>query len=864
MSVTAQMATAAAATATTNGEGAMDLDAVMAGLSLNKDNLSYDSILRLQQLLAEGMKLHDPNQAKQMGELLEKMKITEKPAFQFTSPVPPQQTAPSTATGRPVTGAKWSPSPLDAQTEKEVERTLFGESPTRPPSFSVGTPPSEPSAKDKRHKRVSARPSKSKAKATVPIKPFQVGAHDKPRAARVLDFEHVQHMDTEELPVGSFTVGAPPAPKKPPGRPPGRPKSRHSVASPKPGAAPFVFQATKPVEPPVTAPMEEDAPVASFALGPSSAEKKKTQRRAPRADQKALDAYDEAGRCYERGDYAQAVTHYTTCLDAAPSGWSLAAKALGNRGAARTMLGKHDDALGDCDRAVELEPGLAKVHNRSARLRLALGRSDEARRSFERARGASTQAIESCRAAMKPPPKDALACLATADAGLVDVHRYEDALRRAKIALDAARGHTSQEGDEENKNSAQQAAKRRSSAQRDVEVDRALRAAEDALLRAPLAAAARRAKARALKAGDRWRECAAFCDATAAAVAAPVAGDAPERAAHVARALASLDASSLDVDDVSLPELWVWALRRNEAPDEACDAVRSRADAALKAVVNTATENAPRGARIRCEEALNRASKARRAKTRADDAYARGHYRAAAAMYRDALRLDAFSEVAGLRAAVHCNVAACALVLERCGEAVDACTKALRLRPDYLRARLRRARARARAGDLRDAVGDFDRYLRGARTGRGDKDLADAERERAQAKAAIETQKAERRRADARRKRPSAAAPPPPPPRRASSRYAPPPPPPRRSPFGGAGRAKPPPSSSTGVARAASYHDVLGVARDAKPVVIKKAYAKLALRFHPDRCTSPGATAAMAKINEAYEQAMIQSKARYR
>ena len=48
------------------------------------------------------------------------------------------------------------------------------------------------------------------------------------------------------------------------------------------------------------------------------------------------------------------------------------------------MLGRHDDALNDCDAAVELEPGLAKVHNRSARLRLALGRSDEARRSFER------------------------------------------------------------------------------------------------------------------------------------------------------------------------------------------------------------------------------------------------------------------------------------------------------------------------------------------------------------------------------------------------------------------------------------------------------------------------------------------------
>jgi tetratricopeptide (TPR) repeat protein len=268
----------------------------------------------------------------------------------------------------------------------------------------------------------------------------------------------------------------------------------------------------------------EETTGVKFELGPSSSEKKKNRRprHQRRVDQDALDAYDEAGRCYERGDYETAVKHYTSCLNAAPQGWSLAAKALGNRGAARTMLGKHDDALNDCDAAVELEPGLAKVHNRSARLRLALGRSDEARRSFERARNASTTAVETARSSMKPPPKDALAALATADAGLVDVHRYEDALRRARSALDAARGHTSQEGDEENENPVQQAAKRRSSAQRDVEVDRALRASEDALLRAPLAACARRAKAQALKAGDRWRECAAFCDATAAAIGTPV------------------------------------------------------------------------------------------------------------------------------------------------------------------------------------------------------------------------------------------------------------------------------------------------------------------------------------------------------
>ena len=112
----------------------------------------------------------------------------------------------------------------------------------------------------------------------------------------------------------------------------------------------------------------EETTGVKFELGPSSSEKKKNRRpkHVRRVDQDALDAYDEAGRCYERGDYETAVKHYTSCLNSAPQGWSLAAKALGNRGAARTMLGRHDDALNDCD-AGGIEPGLAKVHNRSAR-----------------------------------------------------------------------------------------------------------------------------------------------------------------------------------------------------------------------------------------------------------------------------------------------------------------------------------------------------------------------------------------------------------------------------------------------------------------------------------------------------------------
>jgi hypothetical protein len=48
------------------------------------------------------------------------------------------------------------------------------------------------------------------------------------------------------------------------------------------------------------------------------------------------------------------------------------------------------------------------------------------------------------------------------------------------------------------------------------------------------------------------------------------------------------------------------------------------------------------------------------------------------------------------------------------------------------------------------------------------------------------------------------------------------------------------------------YHRILGVSKDATQDDIKKAFRKLALRFHPDRNKDPGATAMFKEINEAY------------
>lgn len=49
------------------------------------------------------------------------------------------------------------------------------------------------------------------------------------------------------------------------------------------------------------------------------------------------------------------------------------------------------------------------------------------------------------------------------------------------------------------------------------------------------------------------------------------------------------------------------------------------------------------------------------------------------------------------------------------------------------------------------------------------------------------------------------------------------------------------------------YYETLGVSRTAKPDEIKRAYRKLAQKWHPDRNKDKGATERFARINEAYE-----------
>ena len=110
----------------------------------------------------------------------------------------------------------------------------------------------------------------------------------------------------------------------------------------------------------------------------------------------------------------------------------------------------------------------------------------------------------------------------------------------------------------------------------------------------------------------------------------------------------------------------------------------------------------------------------KRERDKADELFRNGHFDQANCKYATCLKIDsegtfntdASSNAGGrLHAVLHCNRAACLMALKRFHEAATECTAALRIHPRYMKALLRRARCYEKLDRHEEAIAEYNRWL---------------------------------------------------------------------------------------------------------------------------------------------------------
>ncbi|GAX10097.1 hypothetical protein FisN_3Lh283 [Fistulifera solaris] len=109
---------------------------------------------------------------------------------------------------------------------------------------------------------------------------------------------------------------------------------------------------------------------------------------------------------------------------------------------------------------------------------------------------------------------------------------------------------------------------------------------------------------------------------------------------------------------------------------------------------------------------------------RGDELFRAGDFEAAAIQYASCLLIDKEDLPRGLHngpsdddaggrlhAVLHCNRAACLMALNRFPEAIEDCTKAIRIHTRYMKAMLRRARCYMRLQRYQEAISEYKRYV---------------------------------------------------------------------------------------------------------------------------------------------------------
>ena len=99
--------------------------------------------------------------------------------------------------------------------------------------------------------------------------------------------------------------------------------------------------------------------------------------------QRALELWNEGVQHHMHGDFDGAIQLYTKSIDVCPT-----AEAYTFRGWAYNFLGRVDDAIGECKRAIEVDPAFGNSYNDIGAYLIAKGELDEAVPWLEQAKRA--------------------------------------------------------------------------------------------------------------------------------------------------------------------------------------------------------------------------------------------------------------------------------------------------------------------------------------------------------------------------------------------------------------------------------------------------------------------------------------------
>jgi tetratricopeptide (TPR) repeat protein len=301
-------------------------------------------------------------------------------------------------------------------------------------------------------------------------------------------------------------------------------------------------------------------------------------------------------------------------------------------------------------------------------------------------------------------------------------------------------------------------------------------------------------------------------------------------------------------------------------------------------------------------------SRTKNGRERGDELFRNGDFDRAAAQYAACLTIDSEGCTDGfdgssaggrLHAVLHCNRAACLMALRRFHEALNECTAALRIHSRYMKAMLRRGRCYSRLERYEETIAEYKRWLEMAREARktphniaavltpclfdGPHDMSEADiaqvkqeleevsktkakndaaaraeanyREQRQNKWQKDAQNASTDQGDAQRRRDYFYS------QKTNSRRwdsftdrGP-----KRSTKTNAksayGAEQSKPRSKTLPKNSSNpdcHYNVLEIKNGATESEIKKAYRKMALKYHPDKNSDPGAVELFRRVSQAY------------